>query len=90
MAKDKTLSISKVRLEEYLSRFCSHHHTMMNSDRAMCDRVRDGQCNVDMTDKIVWACPHDCPHWAETKWKDCEPQKCSYIQKAIKEITEGV
>ena len=89
MAKNETtLTISKARLEKYLAKYCSHYRTMLNSDVSVCDRHLPDQCNLDMVDKIAYACPADCPHWAQSKWKPCEPSRCSYIQRAVKELTK--
>ena len=84
----KILSIAKDRLEAYLAKYCSHYHTMLNSDAKVCDRKLPDTCNLDMVDKISYACPPDCPHWAQSKWKPCLPSKCSYIQRAIKDLIE--
>ena len=86
MAK-KTYTIAKDKLENYLARFCSHHHKMMDRDKYLCDRKMPDECNADMLDKMDWHCPSDCPHWTQHKWKSCEPSKCSYVRKAIKELT---
>ena len=87
MAK-KILSIAKDRLEAYLARFCSHCHTMPDSGERVCDRKLPDGCNVSMVDKITMNCPPDCPRWSETKWKHCVPNKCTIMQKAIKNLTE--
>lgn len=86
MAK-KLITVDQARLEAYLARFCGNYYKM-DSGKVICSKRRPDGCNIDHIDKIVYKCPHDCPHLSESKWQPCKAGQCSFVKNAIKEITK--
>jgi len=86
MAK-KLITVDQARLEAYLARFCGNYYKM-DSGKVICSKRRPDGCNIDHIDKIVYNCPHDCPHLSESKWQPCKAGQCSFVKNAIKEITK--
>ena len=85
---NRTVLVNKDKLCERLAMGCSNYHIGQDGTTAYCSRRLPEGCNVEYLDKILWHCPSDCVHWREGKWKVCEPEKCSWVKKAIKELME--
>ena len=79
------ITIDKTKLESYIARMCPYSYRL-DSGKILCEKPKEGTCNIAYIEKIELNCPYDCPHRDKYKWKQCTLGKCSIVKKVLKEL----